>query len=330
MSKVIITGCAGFIGSHLAEHFLANGHEVIGIDDLSGGYRDFVPVSPRMKFHALDLNDFESVSSIFRDAKPTHVYHFAAYAAEGLSPFVRRYNYQRNLLASASIINASIETGTKIIFASSMAVYGDQVPPFTEDMPFQPVDPYGIAKASVERDLYCAGMQHELEWTVVRPHNVVGIRQNIWDRYRNVLGIFVRKALTGEPLTVYGDGSQLRAFSDVKFYLDPFTRLLDSGHGKTYNLGSDSPTSIMELAKIVQSVAGSHGVGVNIEFLEARHEVKYAYCDHSAAKRDLGFEDQTDLFVTVNDVFEWAMKQPDRGVVNIPYEIKKGIYSYWK
>ena len=214
--KILITGVAGLLGSRLADWVLENtDNEVIGVDDLSGGYIENVPSG--VKFFQKDLLDHESIDSIVRDNNINFIYHFAAYAAVGLSPFIRRFNYHNNVIASANLINAAIRNEVeKFIFASSMDVYGEQNPPFFETMKPSPTDPYGIAKYAVEMDLENAKRQFGLNYTIIRPHNVIGPRQNIWDKYRNVAGIWIRRAMIGEPLLVYGTGDQRRAFSDVK------------------------------------------------------------------------------------------------------------------
>lgn len=325
----LVTGCAGLLGSHLSRHLIERGHNVVGIDDLSGGYREWVPDSPLMTFVEADLNDYDEVVEVFDRHRPAAAYHFAAYAAEGLSPFIRRFNYHNNIVASATVVNCCVTFDAKMIYTSSMAVYGDQEPPFREDMALTPVDPYGVAKAAVEQDIRIAGHQHELRWSIVRPHNVIGVQQNIWDRYRNVLGIFVRRALHGQPLTIFGDGSQLRAFSDVRDLLAPLEKLMATGDGQTYNVGSSTAVSVVSLARLVQQVASEQGIHVELEFLPARHEVKFAYSDHTLAERDLGFIDRTDLLATVREVFEWAALQPDREVKFMPYEITKDMYQAW-
>jgi len=263
-----------------------------------------------MSFVELNLVDGPAVMKIFEDQRPSAVFHFAAYAAEGLSPFIRRFNYTNNIVASASVINACIETSTKIIFSSSMAVYGSQEPPFSEKLLYAPEDPYGVAKVAVEQDIQVAGLQHGLRWSIVRPHNVVGIRQNIWDRYRNVLGIFVRRVLEGEPITIFGDGSQLRAFSDVKYMMEPMIQLISDHDSQTFNIGLDQPVSVLHLARVVQEAAKRRGFESEIEFLPARHEVQYAYSDHASAKRHLAYNDETDLESVVNEVFDWAISEP--------------------
>ena len=217
--KIFVTGCAGLLGANYTRHLIQSGHQVIGIDDLSGGHKAFITKGENFEFVKLNLERRKKVEALFEQHKPQVLLHFAAYAAEGLSPFIRNYNYRNNLLCSANLINPCITYKTKMIFTSSMAVYGAQEPPFTEDKQPQPIDPYGMAKYAVECDLKMAEKQFGLRYNIVRPHNVLGIYQNIWDRYRNVIGIFIRKTLNGQPILVYGDGEQTRAFSDIRYYI---------------------------------------------------------------------------------------------------------------
>src|SRR3990167_11166940 len=210
MSKVLITGVAGLIGSHFSAYLADKDYKVFGIDNLSGGYRDYVPLT--VNFYDLDLNDRKNLAKLFTNIKPDYVYHFAAYAAEGLSPFIRNFNYQNNLVCSANVINECIKNDVKkIIFTSSMAVYGKGTLPFNEEDQPKPEDPYGISKYAVEMDLEQAYKQFGLNYSIVRPHNVVGIRQNIWDKYRNVIGIWIRRVLRDESITIFGGGEQTRA-----------------------------------------------------------------------------------------------------------------------
>ena len=330
MSKVFVTGCAGLLGANYTRHLLQNGHEVIGIDDLSGGYKAFVPKGEKFTFVKLNLERRKKLVDLFEEHKPDLLFHFAAYAAEGLSPFIRNYNYRNNLICSANLINECIKQNTKVVFTSSMAVYGEQEPPFTEDKRPQPIDPYGIAKYAVECDLKLAHEQFGLRYNIVRPHNVLGIYQNIWDRYRNVIGIFIRKTLNGIPILVYGDGEQTRAFSDIKYYMEPFDLLHDNFDGEIFNIGADKYFSLNEVAETVQKIGKKYGYDVPIEHAPPRHEVKHAYCDHTKAKSMLGFRDNTRLEELIEDVFVWAMKEPNRKVKDREYEITKDIYDYWK
>ena len=329
MKTVLITGVAGLLGSHFSKYLAKRGFSVAGIDDLSGGFRS--SIDECVDFYEVDLKDHDNVDRVFRMTNPDYVYHFAAYAAEGLSPYIRRYNYMNNVVCSANVINACVNFNIdKIIFTSSMAVYGKGNPPFTEDQPQTPEDPYGIAKYAVEMDLKLAKEQFGLDYSIVRPHNVVGTYQNIWDRYRNVIGIWIRQSMRGEPLTIFGDGTQVRAFSDIKFYMEPFERLMVEYPCETFNIGADKEWTINEAASLVASVAREFGHTPGITHLEKRNEVHTAYSDHAKAKELLGFQDDTNLEDTIREMFTWAEYQQDHDVKYFDYEIEKGLYSFWK
>ena len=329
MSKVLITGVAGLLGTNLSRYLISKGHTVIGVDNLFGGYKDFV--SKDIKFYEFDLIDSNKLNDLFKAENPEYVYHFAAYAAEGLSPFIRNFNYTNNVLCSINVINECIKNNVKkLIFTSSMAVYGVGNPPFTEDQLPSPIDPYGIAKFTVEQDIKQANSQFGLNYTIVRPHNVVGVYQNIWDRYRNVIGIWIRQILNKQPITIFGDGEQKRAFSDISFYMEPFTRLMEEYNGETFNIGADKEYRIIDAANLLNNVANKYGFESEIKHLEPRHEVKDAFCNHDKAKRLLGFVDNTDLEQIMQNMFLWGKEQPLRSVKTIPYEIEKGMYSFWK
>jgi len=328
--KIFVTGCAGLLGANYTRHLLANGHHVVGIDDLSGGYKAFVAKGENFEFKKFNLERRKKVVELFEEHNPDVLVHFAAYAAEGLSPFIRNFNYRNNLICSANLINECINYKTKMIFTSSMAVYGGQQTPFTEDKQPQPIDPYGVAKYAVECDLKMAQEQFGLRYNIVRPHNVLGKYQNIWDRYRNVIGIFIRKTLNGEPILVYGDGEQTRAFSDIQYYMEPFDILLTEHDGEIFNIGADKFFSLNQVAETVQAIGKKYGYEVPIEHGPPRHEVKHAYCDHTKAKNLLKFQDNTRLEELIEDVFVWAMKQPKRKVKDMEYEVTDGIYEYWR
>ena len=328
-TKVLITGIAGLLGSHLSRFLLDKGYQVYGIDDLSGGYEENIPKG--IKFFCYGLADKHNLVRIFEEIKPDYVYHFAAYAAEGLSPFIRNFNYSNNLLCSVNVINECIKNDVKkIIFTSSMAVYGENEVPFTEDMQLAPADPYGISKYAVEMDLKQASEQFGLNYSIVRPHNVIGIYQNIWDKYRNVIGIWIRRVLDKEPIQIFGDGKQTRAFSDVKYCLEPFEKLMTMGDKETFNLGSDKEYTLNEIAAIIWEIVQEFGYEAKMEYKEQRHEVKNAYCSHQKAKQILDFDDNTKIEKTVREMFKWALNQPKREIKTMDYEIDKGMYSFWK
>ena len=328
-TKILITGVAGLIGSRMADWIIENHPEVmvIGVDDLSGGYTE--NIHPKVIFYKMDLGK-ESVDFLFEHHRPDIVYHFAAYAAEALSPFIRQYNYNNNLVATAGIVNNCIKYGVKrLVFTSSMAVYGNGIPPFSEDAPRNPIDSYGIAKMGCEMDIEIAGEQHGLDWCIIRPHNMYGAKQNIWDSYRNVLGIWMYKHITGQPLTIFGDGTQTRAFSCIDDSLEPFWRAgTDPKASKQIiNLGGIHEYSINESAETLIKVMG----GGKLVYLPPRHEVKYAYPTWQKSVDILGFEHKTDLLDGLTKMWEWVKLQPSRPrQIWDTYELDKGIYSYWK
>jgi len=334
--NILITGVAGLIGSRFAEYVIDNkpDHNVIGIDDLSGGYESNIPEG--VTFYKLDLMEYDKVDEIFEKHKINVIYHFAAYAAEGLSPFIRKFNYNNNLLCSVHLINCAIKYGIdRFVFTSSMAVYGgDEAPPFTETSPCVPHDPYGCAKLCVEHDLYAAQQIPEhssslKSWSIIRPHNVIGRNQNIWDCYRNVAGIFVYQLLNDMDITVMGTGLNSRAFSFMDDLLEPLYKagFDERAKNQIINLGGKVEYTINDVAETLVKIAGKG----NIVHVEERHEVKHAYCSYEKSEKLLDYESSTDLEGMIRDLYEWAKTQPKRErVMWDKYELDKGMYSFWK
>jgi len=282
--KVLITGVAGLFGVNFSKYLLDKGYEIVGIDNLFGGYKEFI--DERVDFYEVDLIDDEAVNFIFEKTKPDYVFHFAAYAAEGLSPFIRNFNYTNNILCSVNLINCAINYDVKkFIFTSSLGVYGGNRLPYNENQIPDPKDPYAIAKFAVELDLKQANEQFGLEYSIIRPHNVFGIYQNVWDKYRNVIGIWIRQAINEQDILIYGDGEQVRSFSDVKYYMKPFEDLMIKGNDKIFNLGADDAYKLLDIAKIVQNIAVKKELKKpEFKFLENRYEEKESYCSHKKAK----------------------------------------------
>ncbi len=279
---VLVTGAAGFIGSHVAEHCLKLGFRVTATDDLSGGFLENVPAG--CEFVRGDLRDPAFVASLWQERRYDVVYHLAAYAAEGLSHFVRRFNYETNLLASIHLLNESVNRGVRtFVFTSSIAVYGAGQTPMTEAMVPQPEDPYGISKYAFELDLRAAHEMFGIDWIVFRPHNVYGERQNIADKYRNVIGIFMNQVLQGQPMTVFGDGSQTRAFSHVDDVAPVIARspLVPAARNQAFNVGADVAYSVNTLA---EEVARALEAPLQVRHLEARNEVLHAFSDHGKVR----------------------------------------------
>lgn len=326
--KVLITGVAGLIGSNLADFIINNTkeYEVYGIDDLTGGY--YENVNKEVNFTHCNILD-SKFNDTFAAIKPDYVFHLAAYAAEGLSPFIRQYNYKNNLVCTAGVVNQCIKHNVKrLVFTSSLAVYGDNSQPYQEDMIPNPMDPYGVAKYACELDIKIAGQQHGLDWCIIRPHNVYGRKQNIWDRYRNVLGIWMYQHLKGEKITIYGDGLQTRAFSNISDVNAPLFRSCHDPKAskQIINLGGIKEYSINESSDILISVMGG---GVK-EYLEKRHEVKYSYPTFQKSIDLLGFNHTIDLEMGLRDMWEWAKNQDEKPRFSwSSYELDKGIYPYW-
>jgi UDP-glucose 4-epimerase len=330
MNKIIITGGAGMIGSVLSRYFLEKGYNVIGIDNLSGG---FIENSPReMKLYINDICNPQEINKIFEIEKPNFVIHCAAYAAEILSPFIRNYNYQNNLIGSINIINACINYNIeKLINFSSFATYGEGSPPFKESDVRNPKDPYGIAKLAVEMDLKEAYEHFGLKYSTILPHNVVSKYQNYWDKYRNAIAIWIRQCSEGEDITIYGDGLQTRAFSDCRFLCNPIEKLLYNFENEFYNIGSDHPITIKNAANLVLKIGKQFDFNKSkIIFLEKRKEVVHAFCDHEKAQKDLNFKDETDLENLIRDMFDYYLKIDKKEIKYMNYEINKNMYSFWK
>ena len=281
--RVLVTGAAGFMGSHVADECLALGMDVVTTDDLSGGFIENVPAGTT--WVEGDLRDAEFVRSLWDEGPFDFVYHLGAYAAEGLSHFIRGYNYRTNLEASVNLINnAILGEVRRFVFTSSIAVYGAGQVPMREDMAPTPEDPYGISKYAVELDLAAAQRMFGLDYTVFRPHNVYGERQNLADRYRNAIGIFMNSVMQGQAMPVFGDGLQTRAFSHIADVAPIIARspLVDEARNEVFNVGADTPYTIMDLA---HAVAAAFAVEPEVVHLEARNEVVHAFSDHSKLQR---------------------------------------------
>ncbi len=286
MPVSLVTGGAGFMGSHVAEHLLNSRHEVVILDDLSGGFTENVP--SKAAFIKGSILDECLIEELFDKYRFDYVYHLAAYAAEGLSHFIKRFNYMNNLMGSVNLINAAINHGVRcFVFTSSIAVYGAGRTPLSEDMTPHPEDSYGIAKLAVEQELKISHEMFGLDYIILRPHNVYGERQNIGDRYRNVAGIFMNQLLRGEPMTIFGDGSQVRAFTNIRDIAPVIANCVDYplARNQIFNVGADQPYTVEALAKIVLTAMDKEG---DIRHLDPRNEVKIAFSDHHKAASIFG------------------------------------------
>jgi UDP-glucose 4-epimerase len=305
-TTVLVTGGAGFIGSHVVRHCLDAGYETIVLDDLSGGFEDHIPEGAT--FVKGSVYDEVLVEDLFNTYKFDYVYHLAAYAAEGLSHFIRRFNYNNNLVGSINLINESVKHKVKcFVFTSSIAVYGKGQLPMTEEMVPTPEDPYGVSKYAVELDLKAAHEMFGLNYVIFRPHNVYGENQNIGDKYRNVIGIFMNQIMQGQQLTIFGDGTQTRAFSYIDDVAIPITKCVDipEAYNQVFNIGADKPYTVNELAEVV---GREFGVEPNIKYLSARNEVLHAYSSHEKAHRVFGDPTGISLEEGIARMAAWARK----------------------
>lgn len=317
------------MGAHVVKELLALGHTVVALDDLSGGFAD--QVDPRAVFVQGSITDHDLVERLFAEHRFDYVYHLAAYAAEGLSHFIRRFNYTNNLIGSINLINASVRHGVKcFVFTSSIAVYGALPPPMREDMVPKPEDPYGVAKFAVEMDLYAARHMFGLEYVVVRPHNVYGEYQNLGDRYRNVVGIFMNLLMQGQPMTVFGDGEQKRAFTYIGDIapIIATAALTPSAFGEVFNVGADTPYTVNQLATLVQEAMGIKG---EVKHLDARNEVVFAFSDHSKVERIFGKRRETSLAEGLARMAPWAKATGARASGKFSnIEIEQGLPPSWR
>ena len=331
MSKILVTGAAGFIGSHVAKHLVTAGHDVIAVDDLSGGFVENVPSGAT--FVKGSVADEAFVNGLFAQHRFEYVFHLAAYAAEGLSHFIRSFNYNNNLVASIHLLNASVNAGTVkcFVFTSSIAVYGRNQLPMTEDTVPQPEDPYGISKYAVELDLKAAHEMFGLDYVVFRPHNVYGEMQNLGDPYRNVVGIFMNQIMQGQELTVFGDGLQTRAFSYIDDVALPIAASIDRPKtwNQVYNVGADKPYTVLELASVVSR---AFGVEPKIRHLAARNEVVHAYSAHEKVHGAFGdLLTNVSLEEGIHRMVDWARKSgPRRGSKFGKIEVEKNMPESWR
>jgi UDP-glucose 4-epimerase len=327
--SVLVTGGAGFIGSHVADELIKQGEDVIVLDDLSGGFEQ--NVNNKAKFIKGDICDYDLIKKTFNENKIEYVFHLAAYAAEGLSHFIKRFNYNNNLIGSVNLINQSVINKVKcFVFTSSIAVYGKNQLPMTEETAPKPEDSYGIAKYTVEQELEVSHNMFGLNYIIFRPHNVYGERQNIGDKYRNVIGIFMNQILQNKPLTVFGDGEQSRAFSyigDVAPVIAKSVKIKEA-YNEVFNVGADIPYTINQLIEKVKTVMGNNP---EVKYLEPRNEVIHAYSSHKKAEKVFNINHKTDLETGLAKMAEWVRKHGAKSTKNFgEIEIEENLPAIWK
>jgi UDP-glucose 4-epimerase len=290
----------------MAEGLIAAGHAVIGVDDLSGGVRE--NVVPGVTFVELDLQDADRTERMVQESPPDILCHLAANAREGASQFQPRDVCGRNLMAYANTLVPCIRAGVKkVVLYSSMAVYGDQPPPFDETMPRMPVDIYGVNKTAMEEMTEILAEVHGFEYTIVRPHNVFGERQTLQDPFRNVVAIFMNRIMRNEPVYIYGDGQQQRAFSYIFDSLPAFlraTELRPDLDREIINIGGREPVAVGRLLDLVCSAFDARPEVIHLP--DRPREVKNAYCTWEKSETLLGYEERYTLEEAIQRMAAWA------------------------
>lgn len=302
--KVLVTGGAGFIGSHLVDRLVDSGHKVIVIDDLSGGYER--NVNKKAKLYVCDLRSKTKTEAIFRKEKPELVYHLAANAAENKAQFSPIDVTSRNYDVFIKTLTSGIRNGMKrIVVTSSIAVYGALQTPFKETDRPEPEDLYGISKYAMEESLKVMSKVHGFEYVITRPHNVYGPRQNMADPYRNVVAIFINSTLKGQPYFIYGDGKQRRCFSYIDGVADAIYKCgFRKVNGMIFNIGSDISYTVNELSDAVQKASNIKIPPIHVE--DRPQEVKIAMSDNKLSRKMLDYQDITSLIEGTQKTWVWA------------------------
>ena len=318
--KVLITGVAGFLGSHLAATLSKANYEIIGVDNMVGGYEDNIPKN--IKFHNCDCCDLEKMKKIIKDVDV--VYHCAATAHEGLSVFSPFEITKNNFLASVSVFTAAISNKVKrIIFCSSMARYGAQKTPFREDMSPMPADPYAISKVAAENVLINLCELNNVEWVIAVPHNIIGPKQKYDDPFRNVISIMLNRMLQNKAPIIYGDGNQKRCFSYIDDCLSCLLPMLDQKNlnKQIINIGPDEEfVTINKVAEICSNITG-----VNLKPIYRKDrplEVKHASCSADKARSLLNYQTKTGLKNGIIKTYDYIKK---RGFKPFEYHINLEI-----
>ncbi len=321
--RIFITGVAGFLGSHLADRMLALGHEVIGNDNLLGGYRD--NVNPKVEFHEVDCMDLKTMMKLTKGCEI--IFHCASTAYEGLSVFSPHLVCTNTYQITISMMSAAIQNRVKrFVFCSSMARYGYQpVYPFTEDMEPKPIDPYGIAKRAAEITIENMARVHKFEYAIAVPHNIIGSRQKYDDPFRNVASIMINLMLQGRQPIIYGDGQQMRNFSFVDDCIDCLERMAfqDNVVGEIINIGPDEEfVTINELAKVLARLLNFDLKPMYVA--DRPMEVKHASCSADKARKLLNYKTKVTLEDGLKDMIQYIK---NRGVRPFEYHLEVEIIN---
>lgn len=305
--KILVSGGAGFIGSNLTEALLSENHEVAVVDDLSTGYRE--NIDKRAEFFESDISSPQTVLQIFEEFKPEAVFHLAAQASVRKSVEEPIKDVKTNLIGTVSLLMACEKYSTKkFIFSSTGgALYGEDAPrPTGETTKISPISPYGLDKYFAERYIDYFKKRSGINSTVLRYSNVYGPRQNPKGE-AGVIAIFASKMLSGEPISVYGDGSSSRDYVYVGDVVAANLAALKTDAGDTYNIASGEETSLRELIDKLQRELGDSS---QVEYKEGRAGELMASClDNTRASLELGWQPQTKLEEGIKKTVEYLKKK---------------------
>ncbi|HEY8164929.1 MAG TPA: NAD-dependent epimerase/dehydratase family protein [Gemmatimonadaceae bacterium] len=327
--KLLVTGAAGFLGSHLADAFVASNDQVAGCDNMIGG--DLHNLPEGIEFEEADCCDVDAMKRLTRGVEV--VYHCAAIATEGLSVFSPALIAQHVYQNTASVLAASASSGVRrFVHCSSMARYGDGPVPFVEEQPLHPVDPYGIAKYASELLVRNVCETNGIEYLIAVPHNIIGPKQKYDDPYRNVASIMINRMLQGKQPVIYGDGGQKRCFSFIQDCVTPLIKMgtLPDIAGETINIGPDEEyISIMELAETIAELLNFDLDPIMVP--ERPKEVRYATCSADKARRLLGYRTTVTLREGLMSIIEWISTHgPKPFEYHLPIEIDSPLVpSTW-
>lgn len=337
IKTVVVTGCAGFIGNYLVRYLLNAGYRVIGIDDLSNGNIDYLPKEEKFIFFQFSLNISEIVPSVFEEIKnkynPIALYHLAGNGYDMLSPFVRNYTYSNNILSYANVINQCIKYNLKIIFVSSLSVYGKESLPFNEYTPVRPDSPEAISKYAIELDILNASKQFNIRYNIVRLGNLIGIYQNLHNPYKSIFSAYCNNIVNNKDLLIYGNGHQKRSFLDIQYCLMPLEKLINEHDNEIFNIGADNYISIEKVADLFIEICNSnYNLKLNKKYCSAPEDSDI-FCDSSKAKMKLNFEDKTDIREIIDQMIAWSMGEslkPGKDSLQvINYELNSQPYIFW-
>ena len=305
--KIFITGICGFIGANLADYYLKKNFIVSGCDNLVGGYLNNIN-SKKIKFYKSDCEKLDEMSKIIKNVDV--VVHTAAYPHEGLSSFSPYEICKSNFLGSVSVFTAAIQNNVKrIVHCSSMARYGSIQAPFSENQKPKPVDPYGVSKLASEDILKILSKTHGIEYNIAVPHNVIGPKQKYDDPYRNVVSIMINMILQNRRPIIYGDGNQMRAFSDIEDCIFCFDKLITGKKIKSeiVNIGPDDESiSINELYQLISNKLKFNKEPIYHE--DRPNEVKKAICSSDKARKLLKYKTKVTLSDSIDKVISYIKK----------------------